>query len=99
MVRKSRTTSLKEKGSDSNPDAISISESPPHVADRAISGQREGGLIQGSKNFCTVPMVERHSRFVMLARISDNRTATVISVLIRQAQKLPAELYETLTRD
>jgi IS30 family transposase len=44
-------------------------------------------------------MVERHSRFVMLAKISDNKTATVISALIKQAQNLPAELYKTLTWD
>lgn len=44
-------------------------------------------------------MVERHSRFVMLAKISDNKTATVISALIKQARQLPVELYKTLTWD
>ncbi|KHD28777.1 integrase [Xenorhabdus nematophila] len=35
----------------------------------------------------------------MLAKISDNKTTTVISALINQAQKLPIELYKTLTWD
>ena len=98
-VRKSRTTSLKGKGLGSIPGAIPISERPPEAADRAIPGHWEGDLIQGSKNSYIVTLVERHSRFVMLAKISDNKTSTVISALIRQAQSLPAELYKTLTWD
>lgn len=98
-VRKSRTTSLKGKGLGSIPGAMPISERPPEAADRAIPGHWEGDLIQGSKNSYIVTLVERHSRFVMLAKISDNKTSTVISALIRQAQSLPAELYKTLTWD
>ncbi|CNG73139.1 IS30 family transposase [Yersinia intermedia] len=98
-VRKSRTTSLRGKGLGSIPDAIPISERPSDVADRAIPGHWEGDLIQSSKNSYIVTMVERHSRFVMLAKISDNKTATVISALIKQAQQLPVELYKTLTWD
>jgi IS30 family transposase len=56
-------------------------------------------LIQGSKNSYIITLVERHSRFVMLAKIRDNKTITVISALIRQARELPAELYKTLTWD
>jgi IS30 family transposase len=49
VVRKSRTISLKGKGSGSISDAISISERQSDVADRAIPGHWEGNLIQGSK--------------------------------------------------
>ncbi|MCL8609927.1 IS30 family transposase [Proteus mirabilis] len=98
-VRKSRTTSLKGKGLGSIPNAVPISERPSTVADRAIPGHWEGDLIQGSKNSYIVTLVERHSRYVMLAKISDNKTATVIAALIKQAQQLPAELYKTLTWD
>nr|WP_282564159.1 IS30 family transposase [Providencia rettgeri] len=98
-VRKSRTTSLKGKGLGSIPNAVPISERPSTVADRAIPGHWEGELIQGSKNSYIVILVERHSRYVMLAKISDNKTATVIAALIKQAQQLPAELYKTLTWD
>ncbi|EOV8629480.1 IS30 family transposase [Providencia rettgeri] len=98
-VRKSRTTSLKGKGLGSIPNAVPISERPSTVADRAIPGHWEGDLIQGSKNSYIVTLVERHSRYVMLAKISDNKTATVIAALIKQAQQLPSELYKTLTWD
>ncbi|NBM55462.1 IS30 family transposase [Proteus sp. G2669] len=98
-VRKSRTTSLKGKGLGSIPNAVPISERPSTVADRAIPGHWEGDLIQGSKNSYIVTLVERHSRYVMLAKISDNKTTTVIATLIKQAQQLPVELYKTLTWD
>lgn len=98
-VRKSRTTSLKGKRLGSIPNAVPISERPSTVADRAIPGHWEGDLIQGSKNSYIVTLVERHSRYVMLAKISDNKTATVIAALIKQAQQLPSELYKTLTWD
>lgn len=98
-VRKSRTTSLKGKGLGSIPNAVPISERPSTVADRAIPGHWEGDLIQGSKNSYIVTLVERHSRYVMLAKISDNKTTTVIAALIKQAQQLPVELYKTLTWD
>ncbi|MEY0960111.1 IS30 family transposase [Providencia rettgeri] len=98
-VRKSRTTSLKGKGLGSIPNAVPISERPSTVADIAIPGHWEGDLIQGSKNSYIVTLVERHSRYVMLAKISDNKTTTVIAALIKQAQQLPTELYKTLTWD
>ena len=88
-----------KKGLGSIPDAIPISERPPEVADRAIPGRWEGDLILGSKNSYIVTLVERYSRFVMLAKIRDNKTITVISALIRQARELPVELYKTLTWD
>lgn len=98
-VRRSRTSSLKGKGLGSIPNTIPISERPTEAADRAIPGHWEGDLIQGSKNSYIITLVERRSRFVMLAKIRDNKTITVISALIRQARELPAELYKTLTWD
>ena len=44
-------------------------------------------------------MVERHPRYVMLAKVANKDTQTVISVLIKQAKKLPSELYKSLTWD
>ena len=99
VVRKSKTTSLKGKGLGRINDAVSISERPAEVEDRAIPGHWEGDLIQGSNNTFIATLVERHSRYVMLAKVSDNKTATVIPALIKQAHKLPAELYKTLTWD
>lgn len=44
-------------------------------------------------------MVERHSRYVMLAKLENKKTETVITALIRQSKKLPSELYKSLTWD
>jgi IS30 family transposase len=46
-----------------------------------------------------VTLVERHTRYVMLAKVSDKSTQTVVSALIRHARKLPTELYKSLTWD
>ena len=35
----------------------------------------------------------------MLAKVSDNKTSTVVNALIKQSQKLPKELYKSLTWD
>lgn len=80
-------------------DAISISERPPSVEDRAVPGHWEGDLLCGSKNSFIVTLVERHSRYVMLAKIPARDTQTVVTALIRQARKLPSELYKSLTWD
>jgi IS30 family transposase len=80
-------------------DAVSISERPPSVEDRAIPGHWEGDLIEGSNNSYIATLVERHTRYVMLAKIKDKKSATVIKALIKQSKKLPAELYKSLTWD
>ena len=50
-------------------DAISISERPAEIEDRAISGHWEGDLLSGSKNTHIVTLVERQSRFTLLIKI------------------------------
>jgi IS30 family transposase len=79
--------------------AISISERPAFVEDRAVPGHWEGDLLCGSKNSNIVTLVERHSRYVMLAKVSSRDTQTVITALIKQARRLPDELYKSLTWD
>lgn len=99
VVRKSRQSSLKRLGLGKIPDAVSISERPASVEDRAIPGHWEGDLICGSNNSYIATLVERHSRFVMLVKVDDSKTSTVIAALIKHAQKLPKELYKSLTWD
>jgi IS30 family transposase len=43
--------------------------------------------------------VERHTRYVMLAKVAGRDTQTVVSALIKQAKKLPKERYKSLTWD
>ncbi len=79
--------------------AISIRERPAEVEDRAVPGHWEGDLLFGSNNSQIATLVERHSRCVMLARVKSKDTETVINALIKQAHKLPRELYKSLTWD
>ena len=98
-MRRSKHSSLKGKGLGKIVDAISISERPASADDRAVPGHWEGDLIQGSGNSFIVTLVERHSRYVMLAKVPSNKTKPVIKALIKQANKLPTELYKSLTWD
>ena len=43
--------------------------------------------------------MERHTRYVLLTKVADKSTRTVVSALIKQAKKLPSELYKSLTWD
>ena len=78
---------------------VSISERPASVEDRAVPGHWEGDLISGTNNTHIATLVERHTRYVMLAKISGKDSKTVINALIKQAHKLPRELYRSLTWD
>jgi IS30 family transposase len=64
-----------------------------------VPGHWEGDLLSGSKNSYIATLVERHTRYVMLAKVANKDTQTVVSALIKQAKKLPGELYKSLTSD
>jgi len=98
-IRRSRHASLKRDGLGQIKDAVSISERPASVEDRAVPGHWEGDLIAGSKNSYIATLVERQTRYVMLARVPNKDTQSVVSALIKQAHKLPNELYKSLTWD
>jgi IS30 family transposase len=98
-MRRSRHKSLKGEGLGQITDTVSIRERPASAEDRAVPGHWEGDLLFGSKNSQIATLVERHSRYVMLARVANKDSKTVIEALIKQARKLPRELYKSLTWD
>ncbi len=98
-IRRSRHASSKGDGRGSIVDAISIRERPASVEDRAVPGHWEGDLLCGSSNSYIVTLVERHSRYVMLAKIANRDGRSVIRALIDQARRLPDELLKSLTWD
>jgi IS30 family transposase len=67
------------------------------VEDRALPGHWEDDLIAGQNNSYIATLVERHTRYVMLAKVKNKDTEGVVSTLIKQSKKLPDEFYKLLT--
>jgi len=99
VMRRSRHHTQKTDQHGRITDTVSISERPASVEDRAVPGHWEGDLLFGSKNSQIATLVERHTRYAMLVKVSGKDTETVINALIKHARKLPEELYKSLTWD
>ena len=99
MMRRSRHHTQKTDNHGRITDTVSIRERPASVEERAVPGHWEGDLLFGSNNSQIATLVERHTRYVMLAKVNSKDTETVINALIKQAHKLPRELYRSLTWD
>jgi IS30 family transposase len=79
--------------------AVSISKRPASAEDRAVPGHWEGDLLFGSHNSQIATLVERQTRYVMLVKVGAKDTGTVVNALIKNARRLPQELYKSLTWD
>jgi hypothetical protein len=76
-------------------DAVSITERPATVEDRAIPGHWEGDLLSGAKH----RHIARTSRYVHLVKVAGNETTAVVNGLLRDVQHLPVGLMTSLTWD
>jgi IS30 family transposase len=98
-IRRAKCATGKGQGRGQIVDAISIRERPAEAEDRAIPGHWEGDLISGSRNSHIATLVERHSRFVVLVRVENKNTDTVVAALTEKVQALPDGLMRSLTWD
>lgn len=97
-MRRGRHATRKRKAGKFS-DAVSIRERPAAVEDRALPGHWEGDLLFGGRDSHIATLVERHTRYVMLVKVTSADSETVIKALIKHAHKLPKELYKSLTWD
>lgn len=98
-IRRSKHSTMKKSRLCQIKNMTLISECPASAEDRAVPGHWEGDLIAGSNNTYIAALVERHTRYVILAKVKGKDTETVVTALIKQSKKLPAELYKSLTWD
>lgn len=79
---------------------VSIDERPAQVDSRTVPGHWEGDLIKGEKNRSEVGvLLERQSRRVVLARLTDARAVAVREAFEAAFRMTPPGLLKTLTYD
>jgi len=82
-------------------DMVMLTERPPEADDRAVPGQWEGDLIMGAGNTSAIiTLVERTSRYTILARVLYDHTAIRVAALLGVAMgRLPSLLKRSLAWD
>jgi IS30 family transposase len=69
-------------------DAVSISERPATIEDRAVPGHWEGDLVFGSGSSQIATLVERQTRYVMLVKVAGKDTQTVVNALVLNCRQI-----------
>jgi IS30 family transposase len=98
-MRRTRRDPLAPPRTSRIPDAVSIAERPAAIEDRGLPGHWEGDLLAGAKNTYIATLVERKSRYVHLVHVAGKDTTRVVNALIREVQRLPGGLMQSLTWD
>ena len=98
QVRKPRSRGVDRRGLIKDMQSIHIR--PPEVQDRIIPGHWEGDLVKGAGNRSSVgTLVERTTRFVVLAKIDDAGTVSVVDSFAAVLNRQPAAMRKTMTYD
>ncbi len=84
-----------------NAEMVPIAERPPEVDERRVPGHWEGDLLVGAQNRSAIAtLVERHTRYVLLAWLGHDRTSDHVTAALKQRiGELPAHLVKSLTWD
>jgi IS30 family transposase len=96
-IRRSRHATPHGTGRGEMLDALSIRQRPAEKVDRAVQGHWEGDLVEGSRGTFIATLVERQSRFLIIVKVANKRTESVVAALIKAARKLPVALRRSLT--
>ena len=98
-VDRNRRASMAMDGDKSRIPSRSVRDRPRLKIGRCLAIGR--AICCPVENSYIATLVERHTRYVMLAKeVANKDTQTVVSALIKQAKKLPSdELYKSLTWD
>jgi IS30 family transposase len=99
LYRRARAAARRPSPTGRIVDAVSIRARPAEVDDRAVPGHWEGDLLEGKKGTYVATLVERQSRYVVLVRLVNKETETVVGALARRIRRLPHGLMKSLTWD
>jgi IS30 family transposase len=81
-------------------DITSIAVRPAEVADRTVPGHWEGDFLKGAGNRSAIgTLVERTSRYTILARMSSCSALAALEGFTRRFSRIPEPLRKTLTYD
>jgi transposase, IS30 family len=98
QTRKPRSRGVDRRGQIA--DMQSIHVRPAEIEDRLIPGHWEGDLIKGAGNRSSVgTLVERTTGFVVLAKMDNATTKTVVESFAAVLNREPAALRKTMTYD
>lgn len=99
VMRRARTATNKRQTRYRIVDAVSISDRPPEIEDRAVPGHWEGDLLCGARNSQVATLVERKSRFTILVKVPRRDASTVAKAMGKQIRSLPSRLRKSVTFD
>lgn len=98
-MRRARTATHKGQTRYRIVDAVSISDRPASIENRAVPDHGEGDLLCGARNSQVATLVERKPRFTMLVKLARRDALTVAKAMGKHIRSLPVKLRKSATFD